>query len=1037
MSTKLVLAPASSGKTHCCIDQVRAALHASPLSEVWVVLPDSHQATAFRRRLAKQGGAMGAHIGTFADLHAEILALAGASMPVAPDPVVHRLARAAIDTTAEQGQLRHYESIRRQPGLAHALTRLVAELKRARIEPVSFQNAVQGHGRRLEELALLYNEYQDYLIRLEWADVDGLGWLAVRALQGNANVALNWKLLIADGFDVLYPTQLETLELLSERVGETIITLTGDLEMKRSAYRRFERSLKRIQASLAPQIETLDRCPTCAPVLAHLEKSLFTSNATRVKPERALTFIEAQTLALEAREALRWLKARIRRDSARPHECAIIARDILPYRTFLREAASEFGVPLWFAGGEPLASNPAIAAILNLLELTINGWRRRSLLDALRTPYFDRTRFNLGNDDAFRFDQVAHWGQVVEGLDQWQDSFARLAEQSAPPKLELEDDETPGPPPLPKGEEARKLGESLQLFARYVAPPEHGTLVGFVEWLEDLLSADKGLAVAEQAELQEDTGERDRSALVALKDILRALVLSEKIVGERGDMSFADFYTDLRGEVEAATYIPEDARAHSQSRIYCASLNQARGVPYRAVALLGLSEGLFPAPVDEDPFLPDDDRSKLAQQGLPIEPRLRSDQQSLFYEAVTRASEFLLLTRPYLAEDGETWEPSPYWSAVRTLFDVNEPPRVRTEGTRALANCASKVELLTAAVRQRTLPGTYADLASDWEYLRYAAQILRARSARDYVGPFDGQLTALQPTLAQRFGAQHLWSASAMETYAACGFRFLLDDALELEALETPKAGYDAAQRGRMLHGILEKVYARAGDPTNVDAVLQVLPQVAQEVFKAAPTQYGFRPLLIWEKQQAELVERLDVSIRNLAEEEAGFRPAYFEQWFGTPPLKVETSAGTILLRGVIDRVDVNAERNLRVIDYKTGMSKLDARSLGEGLRLQLVLYALGAEKALGLGRVVDGFYWGILKGEPSSLRLSKFKFTDPEGKEYFGMRDAIDLAAKHIGADVEGVRAGRFTPIPPRDDCPDYCVGRTICWHYKPSERR
>ena len=276
-----------------------------------------------------------------------------------------------------------------------------------------------------------------------------------------------------------------------------------------------------------------------------------------------------------------------------------------------------------------------------------------------------------------------------------------------------------------------------------------------------------------------------------------------------------------------------------------------------------------------------------------------------------------------------------------------------------------------------------------------------------------------------------------METYAACGFRFLLGDALELEALETPKAGYDAAQLGSMLHEILENVYQRAGDPTNVDAVLQVLPQVAQEVFNAAPTKYGFRPLLIWDKQQAELIERLEESIRNLAEEETGFRPVHFEKWFGSPPLEVETSAGTVLLRGIIDRVDVDEQGNLRVIDYKTGMSKLDARSLGEGLRLQLVLYALGAEKALRLGRVADGFYWGILKGEASSLRLSRFKFTDPEGKEYSGMRDAIDLAAKHIGADVEGVRAGRFTPIPPRDDCPDYCVGRTICWRYKPSERR
>jgi len=276
-----------------------------------------------------------------------------------------------------------------------------------------------------------------------------------------------------------------------------------------------------------------------------------------------------------------------------------------------------------------------------------------------------------------------------------------------------------------------------------------------------------------------------------------------------------------------------------------------------------------------------------------------------------------------------------------------------------------------------------------------------------------------------------------METYAACGFRFLLDDALELEVLETPKAGYDAAQRGSMLHEILAKVYVRAGDSMNIDALLQALPQVAQEVFLAAPTQYGFRPLLIWEKQQAELIKKLEESIRNLAQEETGFRPAHFEKWFGRPPLKLETSAGTVLLRGKIDRVDEDEQGNLRVIDYKTGISGLDARSLAEGLRLQLAIYALGAQKALGLGRVVDGFYWGILKGEASSLRLSKFKFTDPEGKEYSGMRDAIDLATKHIGADVEGIRAGSFTPIPPRGDCPDYCVGRTICWRYKPSERR
>ena len=421
--------------------------------------------------------------------------------------------------------------------------------------------------------------------------------------------------------------------------------------------------------------------------------------------------------------------------------------------------------------------------------------------------------------------------------------------------------------------------------------------------------------------------------------------------------------------------------------------------------------------------------------GLPIEPRLRSDQQSLFYEAVTRARDHLLLTRPYLADDGETWVASPFWNAVRALYEVGAPLRARTEGARALSDCASRVELLTAAVRHRRLPSTFPDLVADWRNLRYAGQILRARLARDYRGPLDGHLPDLPAILGKRFGPRYVWSASALETYAGCGFRFLIGHALALEELETPAAGYDVAQQGRMLHEILEKVYRQASDPADTESVLQVLPHVAQEVFAAAPAKFGFRPLLIWDKQQAELLERLAETVRNLADEEAGFRPTYFEKRFGAPPLAVETSAGTILFRGLIDRVDVNAQGDLNVIDYKTGVSQLDVRALGEGIVLQLALYALAAEKALKLGRVADGFYWGILKGKASSLRLSRFKFTAPDSAEYSGMSDAIALTLKHIGAYIEGIRTGHFIPIPPRGDCPSYCVAKSICWRYQPAE--
>ena len=38
--------------------------------------------------------------------------------------------------------------------------------------------------------------------------------------------------------------------------------------------------------------------------------------------------------------------------------------------------------------GEPLVDNPAIIALINLLDLSIFDFRRRSLIDVLRSPYF-------------------------------------------------------------------------------------------------------------------------------------------------------------------------------------------------------------------------------------------------------------------------------------------------------------------------------------------------------------------------------------------------------------------------------------------------------------------------------------------------------------------------------------------------------------------------------------------------------------------------------------------------------------------------
>jgi ATP-dependent exoDNAse (exonuclease V) beta subunit len=229
-----------------------------------------------------------------------------------------------------------------------------------------------------------------------------------------------------------------------------------------------------------------------------------------------------------------------------------------------------------------------------------------------------------------------------------------------------------------------------------------------------------------------------------------------------------------------------------------------------------------------------------------------------------------------------------------------------------------------------------------------------------------------------------------------------------------------------MYHEILEEVYRRAGAETGGEQLLALLPEVAGQVFDAAPARYGFRPTPLWERQRPELEQILARTLSALAEVTAGSKPLAQEQAFGLdgrPPLVVQQDGDAFRVRGFIDRVDQDSAGRLRIIDYKSGSTPISARDLAEGRRLQIALYALAARDALDLGQIGDGFYWHIGSAKSSSLKLEKF-----DG----GVETALQTAINHAFRHVAGVRAGRFPPIPPPAGCPSHCPGARFCWRYE-----
>jgi ATP-dependent helicase/nuclease subunit B len=1067
VSIHLYLAPAAAGKTDYALGLVRRAahgLHSIPR----VCVPTQLQVRAWKRRLAEAGGAIGVRVGTFDALYAECLNAAGEVYTELTDPVQYRLLRAVVDSLG----LSYYAPLADRPGFIQVLQSMIGELKAARIEPDAFAQAVAAieGGPRLLELAQVYNAYQERLQAEGWADRAGMAWLAVEALEKRApQVARDWPLLSVDGFDDLTEVQLAMLRVLAGRVGELIITLTGNADGSPrppvhdrfcETARRLERALGVCPEPLPAQVQHRDAA------LQHLETTLFGHSTQRLDAAGAVELIEAPDRAGEVRAALRWLKLRLCQDGMRPRDVALLARKLDPYRPFILQTAAEFGLPVRLVGGLPLSSNPAIAALLDLLRLALPATAndaqpalpRRLVVEAWRSPYFDWSALpaedatqpiGITPGDADRLDAAARSGQVIAGRAQWEEALALLAGRSAAAES---DDEPALPTGAPIGLAAQELLAKFHRFVQRITPPT-GThsCREFVGWLETLIGPDPqpgALRFAPRAEPTSldivqcarqatqgpgrlaELADWDVAALQALKDVLRGLVWAAEAVA-CADVDFAHFFADLVGAVQAAFYRPP--LYPEREEVLVADVVQARGVPFRAAAVLGLAEGEFPATLSEDPFLRDDDRKRLKEGcGLPLEPSTASAEAEFFYETMTRPRERLLLTRPRLADNGAPWEPSPYWEEVLRRIDAR-PQTLTGESIPPPEGAASWPELMESlaihaghtAVRdwvRRERPQRYAALNA-------AVQVFAHRVRADQ-SVFNGDLSLLKDEFAAHYGPQHSWSASRLEAYRSCPFRFFIAHVLCLEPRQEPIEGLDARQLGDIYHRILQHVYQAPGvsDPSHLDQLLAALPEVAQRILDEAPRREGFRETAWWKQTRAEIEDNVRRSLQALHDPSLGegWIPVAFELRFERPDdLQVRDGEDCFRLHGVIDRIDQAPDGCLRIIDYKTGSPEsFDRRSAAKGKKIQLALYALAVRDALRRGQPSNGFYWHVRHARPSDFTLATFR--DHEG------RDALQVAVEKAWEAVHGVRSGQFAPKRPDEGCPSYCPAIALCWHYQ-----
>ncbi|MBK8023359.1 MAG: hypothetical protein IPK19_18490 [Chloroflexi bacterium] len=460
----LLLSQAGAGKTARVQGALLALKQAEPLAKVWVLLSTERQIVDFRRRfIAETSVSFNIEYFNFYTLYRRILAAArqpGRTLaPTARGGLIRALLRSRFDDSPVFG------SIIGTPGLARAVGDLIDELKQHRVFPDTFFDASLSP--RELELAGIYKAYQQLLIDYDLIDREGEGWLAVEALQDQPRLATDVRLLVVDGYDQFNPLQAALLAELDRQVGETLITLTHLPGAERTLGSRFEGARRRL-------CEAFGDC---------LSEQVLTDGDASPREVRRV-WLEAPDPAAEAAAVLRLVKRRLV-EGCQPDALMIAVRDWERYGPALATAARQYGVPMALHFGAALVHTPAAAALIDLLALHGNGFRRRAVLDALRSPYFAVP--GLDAEAVDRLEAIALGARVIGGRDEWLEAV-RLAHVPAA----ADEDEADAPQALDAEEKEwlAALESALEAFFDAVTPPETGMPVDYVRWLEALIGRD-------------------------------------------------------------------------------------------------------------------------------------------------------------------------------------------------------------------------------------------------------------------------------------------------------------------------------------------------------------------------------------------------------------------------------------------------------------------------------------------------------------------------------------------------------------------
>lgn len=988
-----------------------------------------------------------------------------------------QILRTILNRLVKTKRISYYSSIAQTGGFLDLVLSFISSLKRSETWPEDFYKAIETRTKtsKDEELAIIYKEYQEFLLKHRLFDFEGRFWYARDALKIEEVTFLSkMEFVVVDGFTDFTTTQLEILASIFRTAKTILISKTGDDDNIDSEERSelFEKSelayaaVKKLCAS-HPNVlltETHLQRSLLTPALGQLAKSLFANPRCVIQEKNAkgIRVISAGNEASEIKEIANRVK-KLLLDGVSTSEIVVCRRSLDQDGAIIRRTFSQAGIPFVCSSEMVLSQTAIVKFIANLLSLERENWPFTKLFSTLRSPYFRPKWSELLDEPMLDF--------LSKLLRQQKISSGRVAVLKCVQQYELNAEDKQ----FSNRKVATQAVEVVENLSKLLTPLRKSqSFSGWIENVRNLCTTLQSISKDRHSKEESKIVKQERLSWESFHSLLDSLEQSlayfEQNIGDK--ISLSEFLNELNDSI-SNEHLASAEKGNGAIRILEAEQVRNLDVPY--LFFTGLTESSFPRHTRDDCLYSDAEKKKFHELGISLghQSSRNRDEMLLFYGIVTRARKELTLSYPAIERGGQTLFPSPYLSAVEDLFESDsfekkEMWRTSLEPVPTLESVSSQEDLRIHAV-DAALQGEgglfqtvflQPGLKDTSRNILSSVEMLVARFHTEGFTKYEGKISKSDhlSRLQKRFPHAYEFSPTRLESFASCGFKFLFEYVLKLAPLESPDIETDYRLRGSRVHDILNAMHLEFTDPNawfnseKDDSIGKRFRELVEKKVGYVPKEFALTKAL--NHIEAEILQELGEAYRRqLQNYHETFekiwddvpQPKYLEITFGNStqtegskshaPLFFGAGESATSVQGRIDRIDVGQSQGkelFNVIDYKTGKPpRFNLEDIKSGESIQLAVYLLAVKRLSLAGDHLIPFqiaYWG-LKGEGFITGFKKKKGIKSDQALEKDLLDALEeILDDLIPKLAERIRNGQFVLDSKNKDCTKYCNFKTVC---------